>query len=101
MVPLALALAVGLSLYAADSGWIPVTGLVVDPANQSIRPIQGLPGASTLGPALNLPFAVNRAAVLGRNAASSRSGCSDLMRTAPGRLGLSRGCCGAISLRIP
>jgi hypothetical protein len=68
MKPLALVLALGCGLYAANS-WIPVTGVVVDPVNQSLRPIQGLPGASLLGPALDLPFAVNRAAILGKNAA--------------------------------
>jgi hypothetical protein len=60
-----LILTSGLGLYAADKGWIPITGIVVDPVNQSLRPIQGLPGASLLGPALDLPFAVNRAAILG------------------------------------
>jgi len=69
MKPLALVLAVGFSVFAADSSWIPVTGVVVDPVHQSLRPIQGLPGASLLGPALNLPFAVSRAALLGKNAA--------------------------------
>ncbi len=69
MKPLALVLTLGCGLYAADNGWIPITGVVVDPVNQSLRPIQGLPGASLLGPALNLPFAVNRAAILGKNAA--------------------------------
>jgi hypothetical protein len=69
MKPLALVLALGCGLYAANNSWIPVTGVVVDPVNQSLRPIQGLPGASLLGPALDLPFAVNRAAILGKNAA--------------------------------
>jgi hypothetical protein len=71
MKPLALILTLtsGFSLYAADNSWIPVTGVVVDPVNHSLRPIQGLPGASQLGPALNVPFAVNQAAILGQNAA--------------------------------
>jgi len=70
MKPLALILALGVGLYASDNGWIPVTGVVLDPVHQSLRPIQGLPGASLLGPALNLPFAVNAAAILGhKNAA--------------------------------
>lgn len=77
MKPLALVLAVGFSLCAADNSWIPVTGVVVDPVSQSLRPIQGLPGASLLGPALNLPFAVNRAALLGKNAAIAIDAPSD------------------------
>jgi len=66
---LALVLTLGCALNAATNSWIPITGVVVDPVNQSLRPIQGLPGASLLGPALNLPFAVNRAVVLGKNVA--------------------------------
>jgi len=77
MKPIALVLAVGFSVFAADNSWIPVTGVVVDPVHQSLRPIQGLPGASLLGPALNLPFAVNRAALLGKNAAIAIDAPSD------------------------
>lgn len=69
MKPLAFVLTLSFCLNAADSSWIPVTGVVLDPVNQSLRPIQGLPGASLLGPALGLPFAVGQAAILGKNAA--------------------------------
>ena len=79
MKPLALILTLtsGFSLYAADNNWIPVTGVVVDPVNHSLRPIQGLPGASQLGPALNVPFGVNQAAILGKNAAIAIDAPSD------------------------
>jgi hypothetical protein len=70
MKTLALILALGVGLHASDSGWIPVTGVVLDPVHQSLRPIQGLPGASLLGPALNLPFAVSTSAILGQKNAA-------------------------------
>jgi len=70
MKPLTLVLALGFGLHAADNGWAPVTGIVFDSINQSLRPIQGLPGASLLGPALGLPFAVGTAAILGKKDAA-------------------------------
>jgi hypothetical protein len=41
----------------------PVTGFIFDSRLQAIRPIQGLPGASLLGPAVALPFAVDQAEI--------------------------------------
>lgn len=50
------------SLASADSGVHgPVTGFVVDRGAHSIRPINGLAGASWLANPLSLPFAVQRA----------------------------------------
>ena len=72
---LGLILALAGSIHAADRGWIPITGVVLDPENQSLRPIQGLPGASLLGPAVNLPVAVKAAAIFRERRRRHRSGC--------------------------
>lgn len=69
MKPLAIVLALAAAGYpaAADSGIRgPVTGFVFDARLHAIRPINGLPGAATLGAALPLPFAVRQAAVSAR-----------------------------------
>jgi DNA-binding beta-propeller fold protein YncE len=39
----------------------PSVGFVLDPSSHSIRPIQGMPGASLLGQPLDLPFAIDQA----------------------------------------
>jgi hypothetical protein len=44
----------------------PWLGLVFDEASKSVRPLAGLPGAATFGPPLELPFALERAAVAHR-----------------------------------
>jgi len=83
MKPLSLVfgiVAYGLCLQAADNGWIPVTGVVLDPVNQSLRPIQGLPGASLLGPALDLPFMVSSAQILGKKNAAVAIEATDAAR---------------------
>ena len=55
-----------LSAAGADFGLQgPVTGFVLDPRSHSIRPINGLPGSSTLGPALDLP-SIDRAVFAGQ-----------------------------------
>lgn len=52
---------------AADSGLRgPQVGFVLDPRLRSIRPIQGMPGAATLGPPLEIPFAIDRAVFSGQ-----------------------------------
>ena len=57
----------GVLAVAADSGLRgPVLGFVLDPRSHSIRPIQGLPGASLLGLPLDIPFAIDRAVFSGR-----------------------------------
>lgn len=45
----------------------PVLGYVLDPGLQAVRPINGIPGASYLGPPLALPFPVTAAAFSSRS----------------------------------
>ena len=47
----------------AKAGWLPVTGYVTDSRTGTLRPINGLPGASLLGPPLSLPFTIDQAQV--------------------------------------
>jgi hypothetical protein len=49
-------------LQAQSALWGPVVGYVLAAESQSIRPLNGIPGASTLGSPVKLPFAVVRAA---------------------------------------
>ncbi len=58
---LAAALVAGaLSCAAQIQG--PISGYVLDSRSHALRPVNGIPGAATLGPALSLPFALRLAA---------------------------------------
>lgn len=57
---------VGVRAYAAGFG-VPLSGFILDARSQSIRPIQGLPGASLVGNALDLPFNFKKAAFAFQN----------------------------------
>jgi hypothetical protein len=59
---LALANLAAWDLQAQNALWGPVIGYVLASGSQSIRPLNGIPGASTLGNPINLPFSVVRAA---------------------------------------
>lgn len=59
-----LAAASALPAAGADAGISgPVGGFVLDSRTGAIRPVNGIPGASTLGAALALPFPVRQAAI--------------------------------------
>jgi hypothetical protein len=59
-----LAAAVVVQYAAAQAGIQgPVSGFVLDSRMAAIRPVNGMPGASTLGPALALPFPIQSAAI--------------------------------------
>ena len=60
MRPALLVLSLALVVKA---GWLPVTGYVTDSRTGTLRPINGLPGASSLGPAVALPFNVDQAQI--------------------------------------
>jgi hypothetical protein len=57
----------------------PITGFVFDAKSQTIRPIQGLPGASLLGTAVTLPFSLRQAEIApgGRFALAAVQGDDD------------------------
>jgi hypothetical protein len=56
MIRATLLLSLGVASYAADMGWQPVAGYVLDSRTGTVRPIIGLPGASLLGSPITLPF---------------------------------------------
>jgi hypothetical protein len=60
-----LVLALASAARATDGGGIaaPISGFVLDGRANSIRVIEGLPGAARLGASLRLPFAVSAAAI--------------------------------------
>jgi hypothetical protein len=66
------------SAHAGDGISGPVSGFVVDARSSVIRPILGIPGAATLGPAINLPVAVETAAFAGRAFAIAANTDGDL-----------------------
>jgi len=72
----------GLAVAADSPLRGPVLGFVLDPRSHSIRPIQGIPGASTLGPPLDIPFAIDRAvfSVQGNSALIFSGGGAFLVR---------------------
>jgi len=78
-IGLACLLLAGVPAVAGDSSLRgPVLGFVLDPRSHSIRPIQGIPGASTLGSSLDIPFAIDRAVFSGRRDSAAVFGGSGI-----------------------